>query len=58
MGIEERFQNALGISHDLGDVPGDSGVSGLSLEGQPLLYAAVLSVLGIVCIVAYRYFSI
>jgi NADH:ubiquinone oxidoreductase subunit 3 (subunit A) len=56
MGIEERFQNALGIPHDAGDVPGDSGVSGFSLEGQPLLYAVVLCVLGIICIAAYRHF--
>jgi len=56
MGIEERFQNALGIPHDAGDVPGDSGVSGFSLEGQPLLYVVVLCVLGIICISAYRHF--
>ncbi|MCX6683684.1 MAG: hypothetical protein NTZ37_03005 [Methanoregula sp.] len=58
MGIEERFRNALGIPHDMGDVPGDSGVSGFSLEGQPLLYAVVLCVLGIICIAAYRHFSL
>jgi hypothetical protein len=56
MGIEERFQDALGIPHDEGDVPGDSGVSGLSLEGQPLLYAGVLCLLGIICIAMYRHF--
>jgi len=56
MGIEERFLKALGIPHDPGDVPGDSDVSGFSLEGQPVLYAGVLCVLGIICIAMYRHF--
>lgn len=58
MGIEERFQNALGIPHDAGNVPNDSGMSGFSLEGQPLLYAVVLCVLAIICIATYRYLKI
>lgn len=58
MGIEERFGDALGIPHDAGDVPGDGGVSGFSLEGQPLLYAGMLCLLGIICIALYRYFHL
>ena len=57
MGIEERFQDAFGIPHDAGNVPGDSGVPGFSLEDQPLLNAVVLCVLGIICIAAYRHFT-
>ena len=56
VGIEERFGDALGIPHDAGDMPGEIGVSGFSLEGQPLLYAGVLCLLGITCIALYRHF--
>jgi hypothetical protein len=37
-GIEERFQNAMGISGDGGKEPEGSGFLGFSIEGQPLLY--------------------
>jgi hypothetical protein len=56
MGSEERSRNAPGIPHDAGDVPGDSDVSGFSLEGQPFLYVVVLCVPGIICIAMYRHF--
>jgi hypothetical protein len=58
MGIEERFQNLRGISHNAGDVLNDNGVSVFSLEGQPLLYTVVLCVLVIICIIAFRQFSL
>jgi hypothetical protein len=55
-GIEERFSSALGISsgeeeHAYGSAPG------FSLEGNPLLYAIVLVLLGVACWVVYRKFG-
>jgi hypothetical protein len=58
MGIEERFQNALGISGDGGEKPEGNGFLGFSIEGQPLLYAGIVSGLGILCYGAYRHFRI
>lgn len=58
MGIEERFQNALGISRDGGKEPEGSGFLGFSIEGQPLLYVGIVSGLGILCYGAYRHFRI
>jgi hypothetical protein len=56
MGIEERFTHAVGFVN-MGEVEGGSGVIGLALEGNPLLYAVVLGVLGVACYVVYRHFS-
>jgi hypothetical protein len=53
MGIEERFSHAVGFSQE--DEPGDGGGSGLSLEGNPILYAVILCVLCVICILAYKY---
>jgi hypothetical protein len=58
MGIEERFQKALGISGDGGGEPESSGFLGFAIEGQPLLYAGIVCGLGILCYGAYRYFRI
>jgi hypothetical protein len=58
MGIEERFQNALGTYGDSGEEPEGSGFLGFSIEGQPLLYAGIVCGLGILCYGAYRYFRI
>jgi len=58
MGIEERFQNALGISGEGGEEPEGSGFLGFSIEGQPLLYAGIVCGLLILCYGAYRHFSI
>jgi hypothetical protein len=58
MGIEQRFQNALGISGDGGEEPEGSGFLGFSIEGQPLLYAGIVSGLLILCYGAYRHFRI
>jgi hypothetical protein len=58
MSIEERFQNALGISGDGGKEPEGSGFLGFSIEGQPLLYTGIVCGLGIVCYGAYRHFRI
>ena len=58
MGIEERFSHAVGLNH--GKEAGEEGGGwfGLSLEGNPLLYGAVLGILAIGCYAAYRHFSI
>ena len=42
MGIEERFQNARGISVEGGKEPEVSGFLGFSIEGQPLLYSGIV----------------
>jgi hypothetical protein len=54
--IEGRFLDAAGI-HGSEDA-GDNGGTGFSLEGNPLMYGAILVILGIACIAAYRYFRI
>ena len=58
MGIEERFSHAAGL--DSGEEAGEEGGGwfGLSLEGSPLLYGAVLGILAIGCYAAYRHFSV
>jgi DNA-binding transcriptional regulator of glucitol operon len=58
MGIEERFQHALGISGDAGGETEGPVFQGFSLEGQPLLYLGIVAMLGIICYMAYRQFKI
>ena len=58
MGIEDRFQNALGISGEGGKEPEGSGFLGFSIVGQPLLYAGIVCGLLILCYRAYRHFRI
>ena len=58
MGIEERFENALGVSGGPGEETEGTGIFGFFLEGQPLLYAAIVLGLGILCYVIYRYYRI
>jgi len=58
MGIEERFQNALGISGETGKGLESSGFLGFSIEGQPFLYAGVVCGLLILCYGVYRHFRI
>ncbi|MEI7432806.1 MAG: hypothetical protein WCJ93_01000 [Methanomicrobiales archaeon] len=53
MGIEERFSHAVGLTHE--DEHEDEGASGLSLEGNPVLYVIILGVLVVICILAYKY---
>jgi hypothetical protein len=53
MGMEERFSHAVGLPHE--DEHRDEGVSWFSLEGNPILYVIILCVLGITCILAYKY---
>jgi hypothetical protein len=52
-GIEERFNNAVGISHTEGDE--NPGWLGFSVEGNPYLYVLVLGGLGILCFALYKY---
>ncbi|MCK9593173.1 MAG: YdgA family protein [Methanoregula sp.] len=56
VGIEERFQNALGIVGNGGEDP--EGFRGFALEGDPVLYAVIVCGLGILCYGAYRHFRI
>jgi len=58
MGIEQRFQHALGISGDGGAEPEANGFLGFSIEGQPFLYAGIVCGLLILCYGAYRHFRI
>jgi hypothetical protein len=53
--IEERYNAALGLSS--GQEAGD-GTSGFSLEGNPILYLAILAILIAVCYAAYRHCKI
>jgi len=54
MGIEDRFTEALGLQHDGGVEEEDGGFLGFSLEGNILAYLAVLALLIIVSIAAFR----
>ncbi len=54
MGIEDRFTEALGLQHDGGVEEEDGGFFGFSLEGNTLAYLAVLALLIIVSIAAFR----
>jgi hypothetical protein len=54
--IEERFSHAVGFESSEGG--GNSGWSGLALEGSPLLYAVVLGILAVLCYAVYRHFSV
>ena len=52
MGIEDRFTEALGLQqHDGGE---EGGFFGFNLEGNTLAYLAVLALLIIVSIIAFR----
>jgi len=57
MGIEERFSRAAGMdSIAAGEEESGSGVSGISIEGDPVAYLAVLLLLGVVsAALAFRY---
>ncbi len=55
MGIEDRFTEALGLQHDGGvEEEEEGGFLGFSLEGNILAYLAVLALLIIVSIAAFR----
>ena len=56
MGIEERFNHAIGLSP--GGEEGDVGLSGFFLEGDPMLYGVILCGLVITCFILYRYAKI
>jgi hypothetical protein len=57
IGIEERFTRAVGLESG-GEEGGGGGWSGFDVEGNPLLYAVVMGVLGVACYAGYRYFRI
>ena len=55
MGIEDRFTEAVGLHHDDGGVEEEEGgFFGFSLEGNNLAYLAILALLIVVSIVAFR----
>jgi hypothetical protein len=52
MGIEERFNSALGIEgHEEEGEP--SGIFGFNIEGNQLYYLIILSILVISCLLIY-----
>ena len=52
MGIEERFNNAVGIHPDSEEgVP--SGIFGFNIEGNLVSYVIIASALIIICVVLY-----
>jgi hypothetical protein len=57
MGIEERFNNAVGIVGG-GEAEGSGGSSRLALEGSPLLYMIVLGILVVSCYAVWRRFRV
>lgn len=54
MGIEERYNQAVGLSPWAERE--SRGGSGFSVEGSPVLYLVILSILAIICIMLYRRF--
>ncbi len=52
MGIEERFNNAVGIHPDSGE-EGPSGIFGFNIEGNLVSYVIIASALIIICVVLY-----
>jgi hypothetical protein len=52
MGIEERFNNAVGIHSDSGE-EGPSGIFGFNIEGNLVYYVIIASALIIICAVLY-----
>ena len=52
MGIEERFNNAVGIHAD-SEEEGPSGIFGFNIEGNLVSYVIIASVLIIICAVLY-----
>ena len=52
MGIEERFNNAVGVHPDSGD-EGPSGIFGFNIEGNLVSYVIIASALIIICVVLY-----
>lgn len=56
MGIEERFNHAIGLSPNGEEESG--GMFGFSLEGDPVLYGVILCGLAITCFILSRYIKI
>lgn len=55
MGIEDRFTEALGLQHDDGGVEEEEGgFFGFNLEGNILAYLAILALLIVISIIAFR----
>jgi len=52
MGIEERFNNAVGIHAD-SEEEGPSGILGFNIEGNLVSYVIIASALVIICAVLY-----
>ncbi|MGD0951918.1 MAG: hypothetical protein ABR985_05925 [Methanotrichaceae archaeon] len=52
MGIEERFNNAVGIHPDSGE-EGPSGIFGFNIEGNLVSCVIIASALIIICVVLY-----
>jgi hypothetical protein len=52
MGIEERFNNAVGINTGPEDED-PTGIFGFNIEGNPLYYVIILVALLILCLVIY-----
>jgi len=53
MGIEERFNKAVGINTDSEEEEGPSGIFGFNIEGNPVYYLIILVALVILCLVIY-----
>ena len=52
MGIEERFNNAVGFHSDSGE-EGPFGIFGFNIEGNLVSYVIIASALIIICAVLY-----
>lgn len=52
--IEERFHQAVGLASG-DEAEGSSGFFGFGIEGNAILYGAILVVLILLCIVAIRH---
>ncbi len=54
MDIESRFMNAVGLENAVPLTGEDTGGFGFSLEGNPFAYMLIVSILIVVCFIAYR----
>lgn len=57
MGIEDRFNSAVGISGEEEEVEG-SGFLGFNIEGNQLYYLIIFAALAILCAVLYLKFKL
>jgi hypothetical protein len=51
MGIEDRFNSAVGVGTDAEEEEAGSGLFGFNIEGNPLYYVIIFAALIVLCLV-------